>query len=154
MLENLADVLVVVAIIELWQDAVTKVAVLFKDSLCLIVEWYTNGTRIMSFGLLCDVFNCSVNDVVRAQSEQVAGATSYQALEHEDVSIHLHSSATFAEVSIINFVTLFEIEIERRSVYHLWSLEGCKRVIGGELVLQTIVSDCMYATEDCIETVL
>jgi hypothetical protein len=108
----------------------------------------------MSFGLLCDVFNCSVNDVVLAQSEQVASATSYQALEHEDVSIHLHSSATFAEVSIINFVTLFEIEIERRSVYHLWSLEGRKRVIGGELVLQTIVSDCMYATEDCIEIVL
>ncbi|GEM_PF-7108789 len=64
MFENLADVLVVVAIIELWQDAVTNVAILFKDSLCLIVEWYTNDTRIMSFGLLCDVFNCSVNDVV------------------------------------------------------------------------------------------
>ena len=154
MLENLADVLVVIAVIELWQDAVTKVIILFKDSLCLVVEWHTNGTRIVSLGLLCNVLNCSVNNVVLTQSEQVACTTTYKALEHEDVPIHLHSSTASAEVCIIDFVSLFKVEIERWSVYHLWCLEGCKRVVDGELILQTIVDDGVYATEYSIETIL
>ena len=114
--------IVVVAVVKLWQDAVTKVIVFFKDSLCLIIEWNTNGTRIMSLGLFCNVFNCSVNDIVFAQSEQVTCTTPNQTLEHKDVSIHLHSSTAIAEVCIIDFVSLFEVEIERRTVNHLWSL--------------------------------
>ena len=84
MLENFADVLVVVIVVKLWQDSVTKVIVLLKDSLCLIVEWHTNGTRVMSLGLFCDVFNCSINDVVLTQSEQVASTTTYQLLVKQE----------------------------------------------------------------------
>lgn len=55
---------------------------------------------------------------------------------------------------MVNFVSLFEVEIERRSIYYLWSLEGRKRIVGGEFVLQTVVDDGVYATENSVETVL
>ena len=108
----------------------------------------------MSLDLLCDVPYYSVNNIVLTQSEQVASTTPYQALEHKDVSVHLHSSTAVTEVCMVNFVSLFEVEIERRSINHLWSLEGRKQIVGGELVLQTGVDDGVCATENSIETVL
>ena len=94
MFENLAYVLIVPCEVELRNKPILHILVHSDDSLCLLIERYTNGTRLMMLGLACNVFYCTIDDICLHHCVKVTDTTTYHTLKHEDVTIDTHGVGT------------------------------------------------------------
>ena len=136
------------------EQGVLQILVAFKYLPCLLVERYTHRIGMLHLRLLRDVLHETVHDIGLGQPVQVAHAASYQALEHEDVTVDRVGSSHAAQVCIVHLVPLFECQVERVAVHRPGNLVLVEGIVPCQSALDAPLDDGADAVERARHAVL
>ena len=136
------------------EQGVLQILVAFQYVQRLLVERYTHRIGMLHLRLLRDVLHEAVHDIRLGQPVQVAHAASYQALEHEDVTIDRIGCPHAAQVGVVHPVAFFECQVERIAVHRTGNLVLVERVVPCQSALDAPLDDGADAVEGARHAVL
>ena len=140
-LEYLLYLLVVAEVREPGEQGVLQILVAFQYVPRLLVERHAHRIGMLHLRLLRNVLHEAVHDVGLGQPVQVAHAASYQALEHEDVTVDGIGRSHAAQVGVVHLVPLFECQVERVAVHRPGNLVLIEGVVPCQSALDAPLDD-------------
>gem|GEM_PF-5707466 len=153
-LEYLLYLLVVAEVREPGEQGVLQILVAFQYVQRLLVERHTHRIGMLHLRLLRDVLHEAVHDVGLGQPVQVAHAASYQALEHEDVTVDRVGRSHAAQVGVVHPVTFFKCQVERVAIHRPGNLVLVERVVPCQPALDAPLDNGADAVERARHAVL